>query len=140
MTSQEPLLAYAQRMTGITSLYAAIIAVVESSIQLPDQYRPAALWRLIVSLLQPPLVGLEPTPQLLETIFSIVGPLMQSIYGRQWQKLWRCLKVEGLDSGRAGFNANNVSWCKASVIKLGLLLEDWQKAGIKPISGSSVEE
>ena len=127
-------------MAGITSLYVATVAVADSSVQLPEQFRPAAIWRLVVSMLRSPLASLEPTPQLLEAILSIGGPVMQQVYQRQWQKLWTCLKQEGLDQNKAGFNASSVGWCKASCVKLQLLLEDWLTSGVKGIPGSTVEE
>jgi len=132
-------MAYAARMTGILSLYLSIIYVAPLDPNVPPQFRPAAAWKLLIHLFTIPLVSLEPTPQLIEAVLSVCGSKLQSLYGAQWRKLWVCLREEGLVQGKAGFNPKETGWAKASVAKLGLLLDDWAAQGIKEAEGSRVD-
>lgn len=138
-SQQEPLMNYAARMAGLMSLYISILSVAPLSPAVPPQFRPSAAWKLLIALFQPPLVALEPTPQLIESICSVLGVRLQQLYGQQFTKLWMCLKTQGLDQGKAGFNPKDTGWAKASCAKLSLLLEEWQKKGIAEAPGSKVD-
>jgi nucleoporin GLE1 len=135
--SSESLMAYAQRMTGIMSLYTAICAL--SNPSSPAHFHPSALWTLLVSLFSLPLSSLEPVPQIIETILFIAGKTLLQAYGKQWAKLWQCLLEQGIRAKKAEFNQKDAAWVRASIVKLTLLLEDWKTKGIQEVPGSQPE-
>jgi nucleoporin GLE1 len=139
VNSTEPLMGYAQRMTGIMSLCSAICALASSNPATPPCFQPSALWTLLVSLSALPLAALEPVPQLLETILYIAGKPLLRAFGKQWAKLWLCLLEQGLQGKQAAFNNKDVPWVRSSVVKLTLLLEDWKTKGIQDVPGSLPE-
>ncbi|GAA5868361.1 hypothetical protein JCM8547_002165 [Rhodosporidiobolus lusitaniae] len=135
-SSSESLVQYSERMSGLVALYASILS---TSPLLPPQgpcppthlsnvpphFRPSAGWRLLVLLLRPPLVGLEPTPLLLVTVLEIAGQAMLEIYGRQMGKYLEVLLREGVREEKAGFSEK----AKSSRMRLLLALEEWEKTG-----------
>lgn len=138
-SQQEQLMTYSARMAGLTSLYMSILSVAPLTAAVPVQFRPSAAWKLLIRLFQPPLVSLEPTPQLIEAILSVLGVRLSQLYGCQFNKLWCCLKVQGLDQNKAGFNPKSIGWVKATLAKLTLLLEEWQTKGISEAPGWKVD-
>ncbi|KAI5477641.1 poly(A)+ mRNA-nucleus export-related protein [Pseudohyphozyma bogoriensis] len=132
----ESLVQYASRMSGLIALYASIIQTSPlvapqgpcpptSLSNIPSHFRPSAGWRWLVLILRPPLVALEPTPLLLGTFLEVAGESLLEIYGKQMGKFLEVLLREGVREGKATFSEKS----KASVMKLGLWLEDWEKKG-----------
>jgi nucleoporin GLE1 len=129
-------------MAGILALYAAILQTSPAeSPQLPfglpadralslipSHFQPNAAWRWLATSLSPPLIGLEPMANLLETFLSVAGAALAEVFGKAFIKLLLCLHREGLVERKAGFSEKS----RASQVKLELLIEDWLKAG-RPI-------
>ena len=119
-------------MAGIIRLYAAILQTpIEEPVPagqlppIPTYFRPAAGWDWLVRLLRPPLVGLEPTPLLLDSFLSTAGFALSQAFGSQFDKLVRCLLEEGIYHNRAGF----ASASRPTIVKLELTLEAWRQSG-----------
>lgn len=136
-TSNETLVQYAERMSGLVALYGSVLQTSpleapqgpcpESALgHIPPHFRPAAGWRWLVLMLRPPLVSLEPTPLLLVTFLEIAGPGLRGVYGRQFDKYLEVLLREGMRAGKAGFSEK----AKSSTVRLLLWLEDWEKKGV----------
>ncbi|SCV69391.1 BQ2448_2411 [Microbotryum intermedium] len=132
----ESLIQYASRMSGVIALYAAITQTSpleapqgpcsrDHLSHVPPHFRLSAGWRWIVLILRVPLVGLQPTPQLLGSFFEIAGERLLEVYGRQFAKVLEVVLKEGIREGKAGFNDKSVS----STVRLTLWLEEWEKNG-----------
>ncbi|SCZ97525.1 BZ3500_MvSof-1268-A1-R1_Chr4-3g07230 [Microbotryum saponariae] len=132
----ESLIQYASRMSGLIALYAAITQTSpleapqgpcprEQVAHVPPHFRLAAGWRWIVLILRVPLVGLQPTPQLLGSFLEIAGERLLEVYGRQFAKVLEVVLREGIREGKAGFSDKSVS----STVRLTLWLEEWEKKG-----------
>lgn len=134
-SASETLSQYSTRMSGLLALYAAILqtspleapqAVPSANVEMvPAHFRPAAGWRLLVLLLRPPLITLEPTPLLLITFLEIAAPSLLELYGRQFQKVLRSLLTDGVRGGRAEMAEKS----KGARVRLEIWLEDWEKSG-----------
>ncbi|GJN93082.1 hypothetical protein Rhopal_006127-T1 [Rhodotorula paludigena] len=146
-TSSETLVQYAERMSGLVALYAAILQTSpldppqgpcppSALANIPPHFRPAAGWRWLVLVLRAPLVALEPTPLLLVTFFEIAGEALVEVYGRQFAKFLEVLLREGVREGKAGFSDK----AKSSTVRLLLWLEEWEKTGrVECASGRQVD-
>ncbi|KDE06516.1 hypothetical protein MVLG_03167 [Microbotryum lychnidis-dioicae p1A1 Lamole] len=132
----ESLIQYASRMSGLIALYAAITQTSpleapqgpcphEQVAHVPPHFRLAAGWRWIVLILRVPLVGLQPTPQVLGSFLEIAGERLLEVYGKQFAKILEVLLREGIREGKAGFSDKSVS----STVRLTLWLEEWEKKG-----------
>lgn len=144
---------YAERMAGLVSLYSSIIqsspleppqafpsSSRETLSRIPTWFRPNAGWRWLILILRPPLVSLEPTPLLLNQFLQISGPTLLKVYGKQFNKFLEVLLRQGLREKKAGFNEEK---SKASIVRLELWLEDWEKSGgreIKVVEGRECDE
>lgn len=150
----ESLVQYAQRQSGLLALYAAILqtspsespqslppsvsATTASASLIPIYLQPSYAWRWLVLILRPPFVSLEPTPLLLITFLEITGVRLQEIYGRQFNKYLDVLWREGISEGKAGFKGstntnagtNGGGGGRASYVRLGMWLEEWEKKGV----------
>lgn len=81
---------------------------------------------MLVLLLRPPLVALEPTPLLIVTLLEIAGPRLVEVYGRQMRKVLEALLREGCrDDSNAVFSDK----ARSSRMRLLLWLEEWEKTG-----------
>lgn len=126
-------------MSGIVALYGAIIqtspldqpqaigpASSDTLRRVPPHFRPSSGWRMLVLLLRPPLVALEPTPLLIVTLLEIAGPRLVEVYGRQMRKVLEALLREGCrDDSNAVFSDK----ARSSRMRLLLWLEEWEKTG-----------
>ncbi|GAA5969289.1 hypothetical protein JCM3765_002314 [Sporobolomyces pararoseus] len=152
-TTGESMVQYAERMAGLVSLYSSIIqsspleppqalpsSSKETLARVPAWFRPNAGWRWLILILRPPLVSLEPTPLLLTQFLQISGPTLLKVFGKQFNKFLEVLLREGLREKKAGFNEQK---SKASIVRLELWLEDWEKSGgreIKVVEGRECDE
>lgn len=148
---------YSERMGGIVSLWAAILqsspleppqalapqpsgVKKETLAQVPDWFRPSAGWRWLILITRPPLVSLEPTPLLLLEFLEIASQSLFDAFGHQFVKLVACLFDEGIrgDKPLAGHKS------RASLVRLELWLEEWDKSGrgrrVKPLEGRECDE
>lgn len=147
----EPTTLYSTRQSGLLALYSSILSTSPlsppqvpcppSSLALvPAHFRPQAGWRLLLLLLRPPLVSLEPTPLLLVTFLQIAAPTMLQIYGRQFSKLLELLLREGLRGGKVKWHEK----AGPSRVRLELWLEDWERRGAgvecERVKGGEVDE
>ncbi|GAA5912058.1 uncharacterized protein JCM6883_007095 [Sporobolomyces salmoneus] len=155
-SSSESSVQYSERMAGLVSLYASILqsspleppqslpslspSSKETLSLIPAHFRPSAGWRWLILLLRPPLVSLEPTPLLLTQFLQIAGPTLLSTFGRQFKKFLEVLLREGVREKKAGFSEEK---SRASVVRLELWLEEWEKAGggvIQEVEGRRCDE
>ena len=124
-------------MAGIVSLYAAILQTTpfesppgplpnaDALRLIPKHFRPAAGWTWLVRILKPPLVTLEPVPQLLDSFLNVCGPALFEIYGHQFVKLCATILDDGIVQNKAQFAPKS----RPSLVKLHLLFESWLQAG-----------
>lgn len=132
-STNESLIQYASRMSGLIALYASIIQT--SPVEppqgpcpsdhlnhVPRHFRLSAGWRWLVLILRTPLVGLQPTPQLLVSFLEIAGESLLQVYGKQFGKVLDVILREGIREGKAGFSEKSVS----STVRLTLWLEEWE--------------
>ncbi|GAA5911270.1 hypothetical protein JCM8208_004314 [Rhodotorula glutinis] len=137
-TSSETLVQYAERMSGLVALYAAILQTSpltppqgpppsspDALRNVPPHFRPAAGWRWLALVLRAPLVALEPTPLLVVTFLEVAGAALVDVYGAQMRKLLECLLREGVREAKAGFSDK----ARGSQVRLLLWLEEWEKTG-----------
>lgn len=122
----EGLMESASRLRGIVALFSAIVAVADqSSSTAPKEFRPDAAWTFLAGLARPELSvngRQDAAPGLYDTAFELLGFKM-SIYGQQWQKLWKAVKA------RLAEWPMSEGWVKASVKRLELRLEEWESKG-----------
>ena len=136
-------------MAGILALYSAIIQTSpfesppgplptsDALARIPPHFRPAAGWRWLIRILRPPLVGLEPTPHLLDLFLSITGVTLSETFGVQITKLCRSLLDDGIIPDKAGFATKS----RPSLVKLQLALESWHRQGrVVGLVGQQMED
>lgn len=129
----------AARLRGIVALFSAIVALSPecSPTDCPPDYRCGAAWTFLAGLTRPE-VSLngrqDAAPGLFDTAFEVCGWMLQGVYGKQFDKLWRCVldKVRQWPEGGEG-------WVKASVKRLELRLEEWETKGVQLPEGLHVE-
>ena len=147
-TSGETTAQYGDRMAGIVALWAAIVQTSpleapqsenpsDKSVlaRVPPVLRPANGWTWLVRMFSPPLVGLEPTPRLLDTFITLAGPAMLETYPTQFPKLVVALLDHGINE--AGFAAK----AKPAVVRLSITLEGWRDHGreYQPVAGRALD-
>jgi len=122
------------RLTGMLTLYAAVLqtsasgfgAVAPSS--LPYHFQLPRLWTLLARIATTaPLIYDRTAPQVLYALIETAGDRLLEVYGKQVVKMMktigkRCVMADGDEvvGGKDG---------KASRVRLGLLLDKWQKEG-----------
>lgn len=136
VNSGEGLMASAARLRGIVALFSCIVALADQSPSTtPRDFRPDAAWTFLAGLTRPEL-GVngrqDAAPGLFDTAFELLGFKM-SIYGTQWEKLWRAVRAQ-----LASWPVSE-GWVKASVKRLELRLEEWETKGIPVPEGYQPE-
>lgn len=101
----------------------------------PAAFRLGAGWSWLAAILRPPLAHFEPTPTLIGALLDVAAPRLLAAYGQQARKLLMAIgrDVLGPQGPTLGGGKN-----KPGVARLGLRLEEWQRAGYvwKELDGS----
>lgn len=126
---------YNQRMSGIVSLYAAILQTSPSSVpqlsptpalhHVPDYFRPSGGWKWYANILRAPLPLLDVTPLLLYTFLRMSGEKFFELYGKQYVKLLRGLAEQGIDGQAIRWNKE----VQGDLSKVRILIGEWLQNG-----------
>ena len=133
----EPSISYNQRMSGIVSLYAAIVQTSPSTVpnllsrpmtsqHIPPYFRPEGGWKWYAVILRPPLPLLDLTPLLLYHFLRITGERFHSLYGHQYIKVVQAIVTQGT-------NGDVVKWNKdvqGDLSKVKILAGGWLENGV----------
>jgi len=126
---------YNQRMSGIISLYAAIVQTSPTSVpqlspspelsNVPTFFRPAGGWRWHALILRSPLPLLDITPLLLYTFLRMSCEKFFELYGKQYVKLLRSIAEQGIDGGAVKWNKE----VQGDLSKVRILIGEWLQNG-----------
>lgn len=78
-------------------------------------------------MLSPGMMEHALAPALFSVLVEIAGPSLLVAHGKQTDKLWKLLRIEGLRNGKAGFA--KVASANSARVRLQLLLDDWAASG-----------
>ena len=132
----ESTLQYTSRMSGIIALYFAICQTKPSNPpsnasidveKIPNHLRLSSLWIWQARMISPKMMEHTITPALFSILIEIAGPKMLLGYGKQIQKVWQLLRIEGLQNKKAQFTTKQTA--NSARVRLELLLDDWAKSG-----------
>lgn len=142
----ESTLEYTNRLTGILTLYTSILCVLPSPALLPPrppghppyptfsptlvppQFRLSAGWSWLAAILRPPMAQLEPTPTLVAAFLDVAAPRLLALYAAQAKKALMAVGKDVLGPAPTLGGGKN----KPGLARLGLRLEEWQRAGFGP--------
>ncbi|KAG8905447.1 hypothetical protein FRB99_008944 [Tulasnella sp. 403] len=140
-TSHETSTQFIDRLVGMMTLYAAILQTPPTSpggASVSHPFQIPRLWTLLARLVSTPqLVADRALPQVLYALIETGGDRLLEVYGRQVIKMMktvgkRCMTEgpeEELIGGKDG---------KGARVRLGLLLEKWQKEGKVASTGRDI--
>ncbi|KAN0060942.1 Nuclear pore complex nucleoporin component [Thecaphora frezii] len=135
---------YSNRMAGIFAFYVAILQTQPTAppsaptttpdvALVPEYLRSKMLWIWSVRTLSSgsPVLSHPLLPSLWSTFLEVGGNRALSLYGKQMGKAWRLMLDDGIRGKKAGFvqKGEEEGYIKASIIRLQLLLEGWEKQG-----------
>lgn len=132
----EATFAYTTRMTGIVAFYFAICQTAPTAPpgssavdvkQIPDHFRIKALWIWQARAMSPRVLDQSLSPALWSALLEAAGPTLLPTYGKQVNKVWRLMLVEGLGQEKAAFC--KIQAANSAKVRLKQLLEDWSKSG-----------
>jgi nucleoporin GLE1 len=131
----EPSISYKQRMSGIISLYAAIVQTSPSSVpqltstpslsSVPSHFRPEGGWRWLALIVRPPLPLLEVTALVLYTFLRISSERFHQIFGQQYIKLLKAIAEQAIDERKVKWN----DAVQGDLSKIRLMIGDWMEKG-----------
>ncbi|KAH9822163.1 GLE1-like protein-domain-containing protein [Melampsora americana] len=144
-STDETLVQYGNRMSGIFSLYCAICQVdlndivpslknqtkLENLAKVNDSFKLYSLWTLFVNLIKSDITSSLIIPKLISTLIEVIHQRMLEVYGTQWLKLLKVLYLDGIKNQKGKFSWNEVG-IKPSLIQLESILEDLLERGIHP--------
>jgi nucleoporin GLE1 len=126
---------YKQRMSGIISLYAAIVQTSPGAVPkllssptvqyVPPFFRPDGGWKWCAMILRPPLPLLDTTALLLYVFLRMTGERFHQLFGRQYIKLLRAIAEQGIDNKQIKWNEG----VQGDLSKVRLLIGDWLQSG-----------
>ena len=128
---------YRQRMSGIVSLYAAIVQTAPTTVPhltapaprteqlVPAYFRPEGGWRWLSLILRAPLPLLDTTPLLIHTFLRMAAERFHQLFGRQFIKLLQALAEQGLDAKLIKWNEG----VQGDLSKIRLMIQDWMDTG-----------
>lgn len=133
---------YKQRMSGIISLYAAIVQTSPSAVpkllssptiqHVPAYFRPEGGWKWYAMVLRPPIPLLDTTALLLYVFLRMTAERFHQLYGKQYIKLLRAVAEQGVDQKQVKWNDG----VQGDLAKVRLLIGDWiEKGQIKGAEG-----
>ncbi|KAG8737664.1 hypothetical protein FRC11_001893, partial [Ceratobasidium sp. 423] len=129
---------YTDRIVGQLALYAALLQTspVPSQIQLgsiPLPFRLPKLWTWLARVLNSPdLLGSPSAPQCLSVVLEVAGDKLSETYGGQFKKLMKSVG-EAVAKGVGGEGETGAR------MRLGLMIERWEKEGKFGLEGRQVE-
>ncbi|KAH7318912.1 GLE1-like protein-domain-containing protein [Rhizoctonia solani] len=129
---------YTDRVVGQLALYAALLQTspVPSQIQLdsiPPQFRLPKLWTWLARMLNSPNLLRSPfAPQCLSVMLEVAGDKLSETYGGQFRKLMKSVE-EVVAKGVGGEGETGAR------VRLGLMVERWQKEGKFGLDGRQIE-
>lgn len=128
-------MSYKQRMSGIISLYAAIVQTAPSSVpsllqqrtigMIQPFFRPEGGWRWLATVVRPPFPLLDTTALLLYVFVRMTGERFHALYGKQYEKLLRALAEQGIDQKVVKWNPG----VQGDLAKVRLLIAEWLERG-----------
>lgn len=133
----EPGVSYKQRMSGIVSLYAAIVQTSPSTIpsvlpsgvrmaqHVPPYFRPEGGWRWLAIVVRPPVPLLDITALQLFVFLRMTGERFHSLFGKQYIKLLRAIAEQGIDQKLVKWNDG----VQGDLAKVRLMIGDWMDKG-----------
>ncbi|GAB1521028.1 hypothetical protein RhiTH_004118 [Rhizoctonia solani] len=129
---------YTDRMVGQLALYAAILQTSPMPAQVepdsvPAQFRLAKLWTWLARVLNSvELLRSCSAPQCLSVVLEVAGDGLCEAYGTQFRKLMGCVR-EAVGKGAGGEGETGAR------VRLGLMVERWDKEGKFGLEGRNVE-
>ncbi|MCO5562938.1 hypothetical protein L7F22_016574 [Adiantum nelumboides] len=132
----ESSLQYTSRMSGIIAMYFAICQTSPSKppsnqevdlSRIPSHFRLRALWAWQARMVSPRMMEHTITPALFSVLIEVAGPVVLTGFGKQTSKLWKLIRIEGLQNGKAGFTKQQSA--NSARVRLELLLDEWIKTG-----------
>lgn len=132
----ESTLQYTSRMSGIIAMYFAICQTSPSKppsnqemdlSRIPSHFRLRALWSWQARMISPNMMEHSITPALFSVLIEIAGPILLLGYGKQISKMWKLIRLEGIQNGKAGFTKQQTA--NSARVRLELLLDEWIKTG-----------
>ncbi|KDN33508.1 hypothetical protein RSAG8_13401, partial [Rhizoctonia solani AG-8 WAC10335] len=129
---------YTDRMVGQLALYAALLQTspIPSQIQLdsiPPPFRLSRLWTWLARVLNSAdLLGSPPAPQFLSVVLEVAGDRLAETYGGQFRKLMKAVG-EVVSKGVGGESETGAR------VRLGLIVERWEREGKFGLDGREVE-
>ncbi|KAF8704523.1 GLE1-like protein, partial [Rhizoctonia solani] len=129
---------YTDRMVGQLALYAAILQTSPMPAQVepdsvPAQFRLAKLWTWLARVLNSgELLRSCSAPQCLSVVLEVAGDGLCEAYGTQFRKLMGCVR-EAVGKGAGGEGETGAR------VRLGLMVERWEKEGKFGLEGRNVE-
>ncbi|PWN33602.1 GLE1-domain-containing protein [Meira miltonrushii] len=132
----ESSLQHTSRMSGIIAMYFAICQTTPSKppsnqevdlSRIPAHFRLRALWAWQARMISPRMMEHTITPALFSVMIEIAGPKVLTGYGKQTSKVWKLIRIEGLQNGKAGFTKQQSA--NSARVRLELLLDEWIKTG-----------
>ncbi|KAJ1305570.1 hypothetical protein OPQ81_000570 [Rhizoctonia solani] len=129
---------YTDRIVGQLALYAALVQTspIPAQIQLeavPAPFRLPKLWAWLARVLNSSeLLGSPCAPQCLSVVLEVAGDRLSEVYGVQFGKLVRVVK-EAVTRGVGGEGETGAR------VRLGLMVERWEKEGKFGLEGREVE-
>lgn len=131
----EPSISYKQRMSGMISLYAAIVQTSPGDVpqlsptpslsSIPPHFRPEGGWRWLALIVRPPLPLLEVTPLLLHTFLRMSSERFHTLFGKQYIKLLRAIAEQGIDERKVKWNEG----VQGDLSKIRLMIGEWMEKG-----------
>jgi hypothetical protein len=146
-STQESTPEYTNRQAGILTLYAAIVSILPSPSLLPPPpaghppypafapalvpapFRLGAGWSWLAAILRPPLAHFEPTPTLIGALLDVAAPRLLAAYGQQARKVLMAIGRDVLGGAEGQPPTLGGGKNRPGVARLGLQLEQWQRAG-----------
>jgi nucleoporin GLE1 len=129
---------YTDRMVGQLALYAALLQTspLPAQIQLesvPLPFRLPKLWTWLARVLNSPdLLSSPSAPQCLSAVLEVAGDRLCETYGGQFTKLMKAVG-EVVAKGVGGEGETGAR------VRLGLMVERWEKEGKLGLEGRNVE-
>jgi nucleoporin GLE1 len=123
---------YIERVVGMMTLYTAILqtpVAPDSSSSIPYPFQFTRIWAWLARMLNNDvLLRDRAAPQLIFAVIETAGDSLQIAYGKQISKLRRGLGKRCLLEGEAGEVVGGKEG-KAPRMRLGLMLDKWEKEG-----------
>ena len=133
---------YSDRMSGIFAFHAAMLQTLpnvsdlpipdgesvsasEVNKRIPEQFRLSGAWKWIASMLRLPMTTFAPSALLMTTFMDIAGASFLRGYGKQAGKVLKLVLEQGCRHETAQWDKD----AKATVGRLTIILEEWERSG-----------